>query len=107
MESLYLVEKEDYIALVERLIKDKMETELIEEREFSFFKVKSKQTNNYICACKFYNSGAAPEYYVFNLPEKDEWGPAKAKRRVELTEEESKLFWEELIKAKAASNTTT
>lgn len=106
-ESVYLVEKEDYEALVERLVKEKMETEFIEDREFFIFKVKSKQTGNYICSCKFYRNGNVPEYYIFELPEKDEWVAAKSKLRVELTEDESKMLWEELIKAKSANNAAT
>lgn len=41
MNSLYLVEKEDYKALIERLIVEKIRTEHIEERDHTTVKVLS------------------------------------------------------------------
>lgn len=106
-ESLFLVEKGEYAAYVERLIPEKMDTEIIEDREFSIFKVKSRKTGIYLCGCKFYRDERPTEYYIFELPEKDEWTAAKPKLQVQLTEDESKQLWEELIKAKSANKPAT
>lgn len=108
-ESLYLVEKEDFKALTERLIVEKVRTERIEERTSTIVKVFGIESNDCICSHKWYNDDTIPdEYYIFKLPENDEWGPAIPKRKVELTDEETKLLFEELaayMKEKANDGT--
>lgn len=98
--SLYLVEKEDYKALIERLIVEKIRTERIEENEHTTVKVFGIESNECICSHRWYNDETkSEEYYIFKLPENDEWTAAKPKLKIDLTSEESKLLWEELVKA--------
>lgn len=98
-ESLFLVEKKEFKAFVERLIADKIRTEVVEERTYSIVKVFSIKNDACLCAQKWYNDDETPdEYYIFNLPEKDEWIQAIPKRKIELNEEETKVFFEELEK---------
>lgn len=100
MDSLFLVEKEDYKALIKRLVVEKIRTERIEEAEYTTFKVFGIESDDCICSCRWYNDEKRPEeYYIFKLPEKDEWTTAKPKLEVDLTEEETKMVWEELVKA--------
>ena len=94
-ESIYLVDRQDYKALVERLKVEKIRTEKIEEREFTIFKVFGIDSDNCICSRKTYNDETKPEeYYIFKLPENDEWGPPIPKRKIILdTKEEVQAFF--------------
>ena len=88
-DSIYLVDRQDYKALVERLKVEKIRTEKIEEREFTILKVFGIDSNECICSRKTYNEGAHPEeYYIFKLPESDEWGPPVPKRKIVLDSKE-------------------
>ena len=94
-DSIFLVDREDYKALIERLKVEKIRTEKIEEREFTIIKIFGIDSNDCICARKTYNEGANPEeYYIFKLPEPDEWGDAIPKRKIVLeTKEEVQAFF--------------
>ena len=99
-DSIYLVDREDYKALVERLKVEKIRTEKIEEREYSILKVFGINSDDCICSRKTYNEGKFPEeYYIFKLPEDDEWGPPVPKRKIVLeTKEEVQAFFNALSK---------
>ena len=95
-DSIFLVERQDYKALVERLKVEKIRTEKIKEREFTIIKVFGIDSNDCICARKTYNEGLnkPEEYYIFKLPEADEWGQAIPKRKITLeTKEEVQAFF--------------
>ena len=95
-DSIFLVNKEDYKALVERLKVEKIRTEKVEEREFTIIKIFGIDSDDCICARKTYNEGAnkPEEYYIFKLPESDEWGDAIPKRKIVLeTKEEVQAFF--------------
>lgn len=99
-ESLFLVEKEDFLGLVERLYAEKIRTEKVEEREHTTVKVYEIDSNDCICSHRWFTDDTKPdEYYIFNLPSAETMGAPRAKRRVVLTEEETKIFFTELIKA--------
>lgn len=100
-ESIFLVEREDYKALVERLKVEKIRTEKIEEREYTIIKVFGIDSDECICSRKTYREGAnkPEEYYIFKLPEPDEWGDAIPKRKIILeTKEEVQAFFDVLSK---------
>ena len=67
-DSIFLVGREDYKALVERLKVEKIRTEKIEEREFTILKVFGIDSDDCICARKTYNEGLnkPEEYYILN-----------------------------------------
>lgn len=94
-ESIYLVEREDYKALVERLKVEKIRTEKIVEKEFTILKIFGIDSNECICSRKTYNEGVNPEeYYIFKFPEDNEWGPPVPKRKIVLdTKEEVQAFF--------------
>ena len=96
-DSMFLVEREDYKALVERLKAEKIRTEKIKEREFTIIKIFGIDSDDCICARKTYNEEAdkPEEYYIFKLPESDEWGDAIPKRKIVLeTKEEVQAFFD-------------
>ena len=99
-DSIYLVDREDYKALVDRLKVEKIRTEKIEEREYSIFKVFGIDSDDCICSRKSYNDESKPEeYYIFKFPEPDEWGPPIPKRKIVLeTKEEVQAFFNALSK---------
>lgn len=98
--SLFLVEKEDFKSLVERLKFDKIRTEKIEETLSTTVKIYGIDSDNCICSHKWYNDDAIPdEYYIFKLPTSEEWGPAVPKLKVELNEEESEMLFKEIVNA--------
>lgn len=98
-ESLFLVNKEDFMALVERFYVEKIRTEKVEEREHTTVKVYEIDSDECICSHRWFNDDETPdEYYIFNLPNASTMGPPRAKRRVELNEEETKIFLTELAK---------
>ena len=49
-DSIFLVEREDYKALVERIKVEKIITEKIDEREFTILKVFGIDSDDCICA---------------------------------------------------------
>lgn len=100
MDSVFLVERDDYKSFVERLKKEKMRIEDIQEREFSIVKIFSQSSGKCLCSRKTYNEGAHPEeYYIFEYPEQDEWGPPIPKRKLVLeTKEEVQAFFDALSK---------
>lgn len=94
-ESIYLVSREEYKSVIERLIPEKVRTEQIEDRTFSLVKIFSVNTNDCICSRKTYCDRETPEeYYIFKLPEADEWGEAIPKKKLvlETKEEVQNLF---------------
>ena len=99
-ESIFLVEREDYKSLIERLKVEKIRTEKVEEREYTIIKIFGIDSNECICSRKAYTNGTKPEeYYIFKFPKDDEWGPPVPKRKVVLeTKEEVQAFFNALSK---------
>ena len=105
-ESIFLVDREDYKALVERLKVEKIRTEKIEEREYTIIKIFGIDSEECICSRKTYNNGSKPEeYYIFKFPEDDEWGPPIPKKKIVLeTKEEVQTFFNILSQIQKEKN---
>lgn len=98
-ESLFLVDKKDFMALVERLYAEKIRTEKIEEHEHTTIKVYGIDSDDCICSHRWFNDENKPdEYYIFNLPDADMMTEPRARRHIQLNEEETEFFFTELVK---------
>ena len=99
-ESIFLVEREDYKAFVERL---KVEAIEVKEEELTrssdATKVFSKKTGKCLCS-RVYSKEADEKYYIFEFPDDDEWGPPIPKRKITLQTKEQVQLLFDLIRSK-------
>ena len=94
-ESIFLVEREDYKAFVERLKVEAIEVKEEElTRSSAATKVFSKKTGKCLCS-RVYSAEADEKYYIFEFPDDDEWGPPIPKRKITLeTNEQVQLLFD-------------
>lgn len=94
-ESIFLVEREDYKAFVERLKVEAIEVKKEElTRSSAATKVFSKKTGKCLCS-RVYSAEADEKYYIFEFPDDDEWGPPIPKRKITLeTKEQVQLLFD-------------
>ena len=94
-KSIFLVEREDYKAFVERL---KSEARVVKEEELTrssaATKVFSKKTGKCLCS-RVYSKDEEEKYYIFDFPDDDEWGQQIPKRKITLeTKEQVQLLFD-------------
>ena len=85
LNEKYLVDKEDYVNFVQRLVGGYGELEKEETDEYVIVAIASKRTDKLWCARKSYKNSQPEEYYIINYPDRDEWSEPIAKRKVVLT----------------------
>ena len=99
-ESIFLVEREDYKAFVERLKVEAIEVKEEElTRSSAATKVFSKKTGKCLCS-RVYSAEADEKYYIFEFPDDDEWGPPIPKRKITLETNEQVQLLFDLIRGK-------
>ena len=99
-ESIFLVEREDYKAFVERLKSEAIEVKEEElTRSSDATKVFSKKTGKCLCS-RVYSKEADEKYYIFEFPDDDEWGPPIPKRKITLQTKEQVQLLFDLIRSK-------
>ena len=94
-ESIFLVEREDYKAFIERLKSEVIEVKEEElTRSSAATKVFSKKTGKCLCS-RVYSKDEDEKYYIFDFPDDDEWGPPIPKRKITLeTKEQVQLLFD-------------
>ena len=94
-DSIFLVEREDYKAFVERLKVEAIEAKKEElTRSSAATKVFSKKTGKCLCS-RVYSKEEDEKYYIFEFPDDDEWGPPIPKRKITLeTNEQVQLLFD-------------
>ena len=93
-ESIFLVEREDYKAFVERLRVESIDVKEEElTRSSAATKIFSKKTGKCLCS-RVYSKEEDEKYYIFEFPDDDEWGPPIPKRKItlETKEQVQRLF---------------
>ena len=99
-ESIFLVEREDYKAFVERLTVEAIEVKKEElTRSSAATKVFSKKTGKCLCS-RVYSKDDDEKYYIFDFPDDDEWGPPIPKRKITLETNEQVQLLFDLIRGK-------
>ena len=96
--SIYEVERDDYVGFIGQLNKEMMDVEQYYEDKITIIKVKSKNTGIHLCTRIIYED--EPEhYYIFNMPADDERIAPKPVMKITLdTKEDVQAFFDVLNK---------
>lgn len=104
-KEIFEVTKADFRAFAERLKSECCHTETVQpEEDFLQMYTYSNRTETLLCG-REKKLDSPEKYYIFNYPEKDEWGPAIPKMKLTLeTAEEVQAFFDALKKMKEQQN---
>ena len=96
--SIYEVERDDYVGFIGQLNKEKCDVEKFYEEDLTILKIKSKATGTHLCTRIIPQSGDE-HYYVFNMPADDERIAPKPVMKIRLdTKEEVQTFFNAINK---------
>lgn len=96
--SIYEVERDDYVGFISQLNKEMMDVEQFYENDLTIMKIKSKTTGTHLCT-RIIPADGEEHYYVFNMPADDERIAPKPVMKVTLnTKEEVQSFFDALNK---------
>ena len=96
--SIYEVERDDYVGFIGQLNKQMMDVEQFFEENMTFMKIRSKKTGKHLCT-RIISEEGEEHYYVFNMPEDDERVPPKPVMKVTLnSKEEVQAFFDAINK---------
>lgn len=97
--SIYEVERDEYVTFLGQLDKNQMDIEEYALEETYIIKIISKNTNAHLCTRIINNESGEEKYYIFNYPEADERIEPKPVMQVALeTKEEVQAFFDALNK---------
>ena len=98
--SIYEVERNDYVAFIGQLNKSLMDTEEYAFQDCTFLKVLSKKTGTHLCTRVIdHKDNDNEKYFIFNYPEESESIPPKPVMHITLnTIEEVQHFFDALNK---------
>ena len=99
-EELYSVTRDEYVGFVKQLIPQNMHTEHIEnDDETASLKIYANR-DDMLIAEQYLNADGIYEYYVYNMPVKEDRRSAKPVQKIVLeTQEEVQAFFDILQKA--------
>ena len=98
--SIYEVDKEDYINYLGQLNKEKADMEVSEYPGGYIIKLSSKKDKKHFTTRIVDNEKQEEHYYIFNMPDEDERIPPKPIRKITLeTKEEVQAFFDALSKS--------
>ena len=96
--NIYEVSRDDYAGFLGQLNKSMCDVEQLYEEKSSTITVKSKKTGKILCTRIIYEE-EPEQYYVYNMPEKEERVPPKPIQKITLTtQEEVQTFFNALAK---------
>lgn len=96
--SIYEVERDEYVGFVGQLNKTMMDVEQFFEEDLTIIKIKSKNTGTHLCT-RIIPSEGEEHYFVFNMPADEERVAPKPVRKITLeTQEEVQEFFNALGK---------
>ena len=96
--SIYEVERDEYVGFVGQLNKTMMDVEQFFEEDLTIIKIRSKNTGIHLCT-RVISSEGEEHYFVFNMPADDERVAPKPVRKITLeTQEEVQEFFNALGK---------
>ena len=95
--SIYEVERDEYVGFVGQLNKEMMDVEQYYEQNMTFMKVRSKNTGIHLCTRIITEDDE--HYYIFNMPADDERVAPKPVMKITLnSKEEVQNFFNALNK---------
>jgi len=95
--SIYEVDRDDYVGFIGQLNKEMMDVEQYYEEDLTIMKIRSKNTGIHLCTRIISDEGE--HYYVFNMPADDERIEPKPVMKVTLnSKEEVQKFFDALNK---------
>lgn len=98
MNSIYEVERDDYVGYVDQLQHDARSTKEEENEGVKWYKTYSKKYGNLLCVREIYENGEE-HYYIIDMPRDDERRAAPQKQKFILeTKEEVQAFFDILSK---------
>ena len=96
--SIYEVERDEYVGFLSQLNKQMMDVEQFYEEDLTIMKIKSKKTGTHLCT-RIISADGPEHYYVFNMPDDDERIAPKPVMKVTLNnKEEVQAFFNALNK---------
>ena len=96
--SIYEVERDDYVGFIGQLNKEMMDVEQFYDEKCATIEIYSKATNTHLCT-RTINEDGEEHYYVFNMPADNERIAPKPVRKITLeTKEEVQAFFDVLSK---------
>lgn len=107
--SIYEVERDEYVGFIGQLNKEKCDIEKFYEEDMTILKIKSKATGTHLCT-RIIPEDGEEHYYVFNMPNDDERVTPKPIIKVSLdTKEEVQAFFDAInkIQLEAKKNART
>ena len=103
--SIYEVERDDYVGFLRQLNREKMDLETYNYPEGEILKIKSKKTGTHLATCITDNEKQETHYYIFNMPDNDERIEPKGVMKLTLnTKEEVQAFINILNKVQAEAH---
>lgn len=87
--SVYLVDRDDYVGVVNQINMENAEVEEYHAELASVIKIKSKTGIHFTTRIIFHEDDDREEYYVFNLPQGEDWLPPKPVRKITLKTREA------------------
>ena len=102
--SIYEVDRDDYVGFVNQLNKQMMDVEQFFEKDITIFKIKSKATGIHLCTRIIPQEGE-PHYFIFNMPADNERIKPKPVMKITLnTKEEVQNFFNALNKLQSEAH---
>lgn len=102
--SIYEVERDDYVGFIGQLNKQMMDVEQFYEEDLTIMKIKSKKTGTHLCT-RIISSDGDEHYYVFNMPLDEERIVPKPVMKITLDKKEDvQAFFDALNKLQLEAN---
>ena len=96
--SIYEVERDEYVGFIGQLNKTMMDVEQYYEEEVTIMKIKSKSTGKHLCT-RIIPSEGDEHYYIFEMPEENERIEPRPVMKITLnTKEEVQALFDALNK---------
>ena len=96
--SIYEVERDDYVGFIGQLNKEMMDVEQYYEENMTIIKIKSKNTGTHLCT-RIIPEDGEEHYFVFNMPADNERIAPKPVMKITLdNKEEVQAFFDALNK---------
>ena len=97
--SIYEVERDDYVGFINQLNKEKTDLEVHEYAGGYIVKIKTKKNNKHLSTRIIDNEKNEEHYYIFNMPDDDERIQPRGVMKVTLnSKEEVQAFFDALNK---------
>ena len=102
--SIYEVERDEYVGFIGQLNKEKMDVEQFYQDNMTIIKIKSKLTGQHLCT-RIIPENEQEHYYIFNMPLNEERISPKPVMKITLdNKEDVQAFFNALNKIQGAKH---